>query len=94
MPLPRAAHDGGMAKTPILIPNARQVALRSYSQIAQYTAFSIIGGYQALPAEWQKEIPLQMVLVLASVALLCGIVGRLLAQPGLSGQPAEKAPDA
>jgi hypothetical protein len=83
-----------MEKTPILVPNAKQIALKSYSQIAQYTALSIIGGYQAIPKEWQDAIPLPMVLAMASVALVCGIVGRVLAQPGLTGEPAEKAQDA
>jgi hypothetical protein len=66
-----------------LIPNARQVLLQSYSQQAQGAALAIIGGYQILPAAWQEALPLPLVLGLACVALVLGIVGRLVAQPGL-----------
>jgi len=68
-----------------LIPNARQVARYSISQWAQYAAVSIIGGYQALPAEWQQALPVEWVFGLAGAALVCGIVGRLIYQPGLHG---------
>lgn len=64
-----------------LIPNARQVLLRSYSQQAQGAALAIIGGYQILPEQWQNALPLGLVLGLASAALVLGIVGRLIAQP-------------
>ena len=71
-----------------LIPNARQVLLQSYSQQAQAAALAIIGGYQLLPEKWQDALPLPLVLGLACVALVLGIVGRLIAQPKLQG-PAE-----
>ncbi len=67
-----------------LVPNARQVALQSYSQWAQYAALSIVSGYQVLPAAWQEALPVEWVMGLAGVALVLGIFGRLIAQPGLS----------
>ena len=72
-----------------LIPNARQVLLQSYSQQAQGAALAIIGGYQLLPEKWQDALPLPLVLGLACVALVLGIVGRLIAQPKPQEGPAE-----
>lgn len=71
-----------------LIPNARQVLLQSYSQQAQAAALAIIGGYQVMPEKWQDALPLPLVLGLACVALVLGIVGRLIAQPKLQ-EPGE-----
>ena len=66
-----------------LIPNARQVLLKSYSQQAQLAALAGIGAYGALPDKLQDVLPLWLVLGLASVLLVLGIVGRLIDQPKL-----------
>ena len=75
-----------------LIPNARQVLLKSYSQQMQMAALAGIGAYSALPAKMQDVLPMWAVLGLASVLLALGIVGRLIDQPKLhpeapDGQP-------
>jgi hypothetical protein len=71
-----------------LIPNARQVMLHSYSQRAQGVALALIGGYGLLPDKMQDALPMPAVMGLACVALVLGIVGRLIAQPDLQ-PPAE-----
>lgn len=75
-----------------LIPNARQVLLKSYSQQMQMAALAGIGAYTALPEKMQDVIPPWAVLGLAAVLLVLGIVGRLIDQPKLhpgspDGQP-------
>jgi hypothetical protein len=70
-----------------LVSNAAQVARYSISQWAQYVALSIIGGYQALPIRWQDAIPMYWVVALACIALVLGIVGRLIYQPILHAPP-------
>ena len=66
-----------------LIPNARQVLLRSYSQQAQVAALAGIGAYGALPDKLKDVLPMWAVLGLASALLVLGIVGRLIDQPKL-----------
>jgi hypothetical protein len=70
-----------------LIPNAKQVALRSYSQRAQGVALALIGGYGVMPEKWQDALPMPAVMGLACAALVLGIFGRLVAQPSLHTQP-------
>ena len=74
-----------------LIPNARQVLWKSYSQQMQMATLAGIGGYSALPEKMQDVLPMWAVLGLAAVLLVLGIVGRLIKQPKLSeatdGQP-------
>jgi len=66
-----------------LIPNAKQVLLHSYSQRAQAVALALIGGYGVLPDKWQDALPMPWVMGMACVALVLGIVGRLIVQPAL-----------
>jgi hypothetical protein len=66
-----------------LIPNAKQVLRHSYSQRAQGVALALIGGYGLLPDKMQDALPMPAVMGLACVALVLGIVGRLIAQPEL-----------
>ena len=66
-----------------LIPNAKQVLLKSYSQQMQMAALAGIGGYSALPDKLQDVLPMWAVLGLASALLVLGIVGRLIEQPKL-----------
>lgn len=68
-----------------LIPNAKQVLLKSYSQQMQMAALAGIGAYSALPAKMQDVLPQWAVLGLAAALLVLGIVGRLIAQPELKG---------
>jgi uncharacterized membrane protein len=75
-----------------LIRNARRVALRSYSQQAQYVALAILGAYGALPDKLQDVLPMWLVLGIACAVLVLGIVGRLVEQPGLTNDGPEKPP--
>jgi protein-S-isoprenylcysteine O-methyltransferase Ste14 len=75
-----------------LIPNAKQVALRSYSQRAQAAALALIGGYQLLPDKLQDALPMSLVIGTACVALVLGIIGRLIAQPSLHAPPTAEEP--
>jgi len=70
-----------------MIPNARRVLLHAYSQQAQMAALAGIGAYSALPDKMQDALPMWAVLGLASVLLVLGIVGRLIEQPALQGDP-------
>ena len=67
-----------------LIPNAKQVLLHSYSQRAQGAALAMIGGYSVMPDKWQDSLPMPWVMGMACLALVLGIVGRLIAQPDLA----------
>ncbi len=71
-----------------LIPNARRVLLRSYSQQAQFLALTIIGAYGALPDKLQDALPTWLVLGIACGVLVLGIIGRLIEQPALK-EPAD-----
>ena len=66
-----------------LIPNAKTVLLRSYSQQMQMATLAGIAGYSALPEKLQDALPVWAVLSLAAVLLTLGIVGRLIEQPKL-----------
>ena len=66
-----------------LIPNARRVLWRSYSQQAQFLALTIIGAYGAMPDKLQDALPAWLVLGVACAVLVLGIVGRLIEQPAL-----------
>ena len=66
-----------------LIPNARRVLLRSYSQQANLIALAGIAGYNILPDKLQDALPLWLVAGLAATLLTLSIVGRLIEQPRL-----------
>lgn len=74
-----------------IIPNARRVAVRAYSQIAQATALAILGAYSAMPDKLQDALPGGLVIGLACAALVLGFVGRLIEQPELQ-QPDPQPP--
>ncbi len=67
-----------------LIPNARQVALRSYSQWAQAASVALLGSYGALPQQMQDLIPMPVLIGLTCTILVLGFIGRLIAQPELA----------
>lgn len=75
-----------------LIPNARQVLLRSYSQQMQMAALAGIGAYSALPEKLQDVLPVWAVLGLAAALLVLGIVGRLIEQPKLHAEAPDGQP--
>ena len=74
-----------------LIPNAKKVALHSYSQNAQAAAVTLIGGYQLLPDKLQDALPVGAVMGLACVVLVLGWIGRLVQQPALHEPPKDEA---
>lgn len=67
-----------------LIPNAKQVALRSYSQWAMASATALLGSYGALPDKMQDLIPVPVLIGLTCTILVLGFIGRLIAQPELA----------
>ena len=66
-----------------LVPNARRVLLRSYSQRINLALLAGIGAYGALPDKLQDALPGWLVIGLAVGLLMLGIVGRLIEQPEL-----------
>lgn len=65
-----------------LIPNWRS-ALRMFSVQAQAVNLAGIGAWLALPREMQAAVPESVVFGLAMLLMALGIVGRLVAQPGI-----------
>lgn len=73
-----------------LIPNATQVLLYSYSSRAQAAALALVAGYQVMPDSLREALPAPIVMMVASVVLVLGIVGRLITQPDLVPKPENK----
>lgn len=75
------------------IPNVKQVALQSYSQVAQMLAVTILTAYGAMPDKLQDALPVWAVMGIAIFVLLLGIIGRLVYQPGLHKPAPPQDPD-
>jgi peptidoglycan/LPS O-acetylase OafA/YrhL len=69
------------------VKNPRRV-LRAVSFQAMSVASAIIGGWSAVPPEWQALVPSDVIMGLVLALLVVGIVGRFIDQ-GLQGPPAD-----
>lgn len=68
-----------------LIPEWKK-CLRMFSMQAMIVATAVQGAWVALPADWQETIPDTWVRVITMGVLALGAVGRLIAQPKVSGE--------
>lgn len=71
-----------------LIDNARQW-WRMFSMQAYAAAIALLAAWQALPPEWQALVPPKYLMPAVMVVLVAGAVGRLVKQPGVSGDGAK-----
>ena len=70
---------------PRLVPNWRQ-AVRWFSVRAMTLGIALQGAYMALPPEMLATLPPHVGQWVTMAVLVCGIVGRVIAQPDLEAQ--------